>query len=225
VESSSSPVVQAKVVREIASKPPEPRVIKFDEVAKEVLPKKILPAKNPHKIEVKLQPSIKPLIEPKATIDILPESENILVNLIDQVVESSVSIPTTPASSSTMVAAEKVSPQEESLHGVYLHIFYFIYELNLFVFLEFLTFKKSDDLASKKVLAMLQEEPTESVEVSTSLPSLESGLEVWYFLILKFLFIKYCNWIRLREVLRRSSKTKMPSGCSVPATWIPIFIF
>jgi len=117
VESSSNPVVQAKVVREIASKPPEPRVIKFDEVAKEVAPKKILPAKDPQKIEVKLQPSIKPLLEPNTAIDFLPESENILVNLIDQVVESSVSICSTPSSSTAAMNTEKLSPQEESLHG------------------------------------------------------------------------------------------------------------
>jgi hypothetical protein len=116
VESTSTPVMQAKVVREIASKP-EPRVIKFDDVAKEVVPKRILPAKEPQKIEVKLQPTPRPLLETK-TVEILPESENILVNLIDQVVESSVSINTTPAAPSTLLQSTDKITQEESLHGM-----------------------------------------------------------------------------------------------------------
>lgn len=118
VESTSTPVMQAKVVREIASKP-EPRVIKFDDVAKEVVPKRmqILPAKGPQRIEVKLQPTPRPLLETKTTVEILPESENILVNLIDQVVESSVSINTTPSAPSTLLLSTEKTTQEESLHG------------------------------------------------------------------------------------------------------------
>lgn len=114
VESTSTPVMQAKVVREIASKPIEPRVIRFDDVAKEVVPKRILPAKEPQKMEVKLQPTPRP----KQTVEILPESENILVNLIDQVVESSVSIATTPATPSTSLESTDKISQEESLHGI-----------------------------------------------------------------------------------------------------------
>jgi hypothetical protein len=117
VESTSTPTMQAKVVREIASKP-EPRVIKFDDVAKEVAPKRILPAKEPQKIEVKLQPTPRPLLETKTTVEILPESENILVNLIDQVVESSVSINTTPAAPSSLIQGTDKITQEESLHGM-----------------------------------------------------------------------------------------------------------
>ncbi|XP_059478511.1 BRCA2-interacting transcriptional repressor EMSY isoform X2 [Neocloeon triangulifer] len=160
VESSTPQVVQAKVVREIASKATEPRTIKFDDVAKEVAPKKLLPMKELPKIEVKLHPATR-MVPDLKQLGILPDSEKIMVNLIDQVIESSISVETTPSTAAGN-ALQKASPHEDALN-------------------EFLTFKKSEsEDASKKVLAMLQEDPVaiENADLVSGLPELDSTVEI-----------------------------------------------
>ncbi|CAB3370854.1 Hypothetical predicted protein [Cloeon dipterum] len=125
---SASPMVQAKV---------------------EVAPKK--GAKEPPKIEVKLQPSIKPK-QP----DVSLESEKIIVNLIEQVVEKSGTPEATPSAAKPVV---KVA-SEDSLQ-------------------EFLTFKKTESgVTSNKVIAILQDEPSVNVEISAGLPNIDNTVEV-----------------------------------------------